>query len=95
MPPIIESYYRWAIKEIEQEVEATAGANAASLIDNYGMVPIKINTSREVQMVKVEREYVRREYDIFADQIPSSVAKITCTATDFLDSRVSVFTRPW
>ena len=77
MPPTIESYYRWAIKEIELEVEATADANAASLIDKYGMVPIKIDTSREVQMVKVEREYVRREYDIFADQMPGSVAKTT------------------
>ena len=29
MPPTIDSYYRSAIKEIEQEVEATADADAA------------------------------------------------------------------
>ena len=77
MPPTIESYYRWAIKEIEQEVEATADANAASLIDKYGMVPIKINTSREVQMVKVEREHVSRGYNIYTNQMPGSVVKTT------------------
>ena len=77
MPPTIESYYRWAIKEIEQEVEATADANAASLIDKYGMVPIKIDTSREVQMVKVEREHVSRGYNIYTNQMPGSVVKTT------------------
>ena len=40
MPLTIENYYRWAIKTIEQEVEATADADAAFLIDKYGMVGV-------------------------------------------------------
>ena len=77
MPPTIDSYYRSAIKEIEQEVEATADADAALLIEKYGMVPIEIDASRKEQMVEVEREHVRRGYDIYTNQIPGSVVKTT------------------
>ena len=77
MPPTIDSYYRSAIKEIEQEVEATADADAALLIEKYGMVPIEIDASRKKQMVEVKREYVRRGYDIYTNQMPGSVVETT------------------
>ena len=34
-------------------------------------------------------------FETFDDEASALASLTTCTATDFLDSRVSVFTRPW
>jgi len=84
MPPTISDYYRAALDEVRQVVEATPDGDVlgrdqdewcAYLVSKYGMERIELDTSRGEQLVEVEREHRLRGYDVISGRGPGSIVK--------------------
>jgi hypothetical protein len=86
MPPTIGDYYRQAIEKLQAEIQATPddrviGVNPDEWVDylvqKWGMVPIVLDESRQVEMCEVESQHVLRGYDIYSDGGPGRVVRST------------------
>lgn len=91
MPPTIGDYYRVAIDGMQKDVDSTADDRVLGidpeqwiehLLAKWGMSPIVLVESRQVEMVEVEQEFRQRGYDIMTDRAPGTLVRQAAVRVD-------------
>jgi hypothetical protein len=74
-PRTIDDYYRSVLEEAKKEINSTADDRILGTADNewlayletrFGMSPIAFDSSRQPEMVEVNREYTLRRDDVYS-----------------------------
>jgi hypothetical protein len=73
-PPTIDDYYRSVVEEAKKEINSTADDRVLGTPENdwldyletkFGMSPIALDSSRQLEMVEVDRESTLRRDDFY------------------------------